>query len=73
ARRHHAIKKPNTATVKHQMGRRCKASAGTRQNSGFADCRIGLLRIKAARKRAAPAALGLLAAQAPASAGAPAN
>ncbi|MBP1785188.1 hypothetical protein J3R08_005038 [Micromonospora sp. HB375] len=29
--------------------------------------------IKAARKRAAPAALGLLAAQAPASAGAPAN
>lgn len=36
-------------------------------------CRNSLFRIKAARKRAAPAALGLLAAQAPASAGAPAN
>ncbi|SCL38336.1 hypothetical protein GA0070615_3672 [Micromonospora aurantiaca] len=37
------------------------------------DCRNNLIRIKAARKRAAPDALGLLAAQAPASAGAPAD
>jgi hypothetical protein len=36
-------------------------------------CRIALYQIKAARKRPAPVALGLLAAQAPASAGAPAG
>ncbi|GAB3184463.1 hypothetical protein GCM10027259_42840 [Micromonospora palomenae] len=45
----------------------------TGQVAGATDCRIALYQIKAARKRAAPAALGLLAAQAPASAGAPAN